>query len=367
MKKRISFCFLCILSVLFLFVSTPQISSAAISVTFVAVNDDLMELGAYTPITSGVIYVPGSLFSEGLGIVFVNNSNNNMASLYTNTRTLIFDLNEGVAYDTQGVSYSASALQRDGRVYLPLDFVCSYFGLSYSWSNIEFGTLLRIKNSSAVLTDTVFISASNSMMQRRYNAYVASIEESSVPEPDSPVEPVQDTQDDPQSTVSFSVGMLICGILDENTANILDILDTHSIKATFFTDATSISENSSLVRRIYCSGHTLGALAGTVEQVENFNTALDAVLSTKSRLVCTDIENEELASAGYAVIVPHFYLTDRSYQSFANIRSISSYQTSHIFIENSSDIVDLINTLIYEMGNNCYWSSVNELDTVYKN
>ena len=89
--------------------------------------------------SGGVLYVPHSVFDGtnstgiGFGLNFSYNRDTGIASLFTTQQILTFDLNRGISYDyISGTPLKGRAILRNGRPYLPVGQVCSFFGLSYS-------------------------------------------------------------------------------------------------------------------------------------------------------------------------------------------------------------------------------------------
>ena len=131
--------------------------SAAGDVYFSVVNDSMITLSDSTmPVWSGgVLYVPHSVFDGtnstgiGFGLNFSYNRDTGIASLFTTQQILTFDLNRGISYDyISGTPLKGRAILRNGRPYLPVGQVCSFFGLSYSVIAIPEGHIVRVKNSA---------------------------------------------------------------------------------------------------------------------------------------------------------------------------------------------------------------------------
>lgn len=143
-------------------------------VYFTAANEQLMELtGATMPFWSGsTLYVASSLFQgTDLGVNYVKNTAMGLAVLYTTKTDLRFDLSRQKVYDKEGNSYQGRAIVRGGVVFVPLDLVCRYFGLTWTYSETSLVPLIRVKSSNALLDDRSFIDAANQQMTNRYEAY----------------------------------------------------------------------------------------------------------------------------------------------------------------------------------------------------
>lgn len=170
MKRRITAALLALAVLLLL--SPGQ--AAAEGVYFTAANEQLMELNDENmPFYSGsVLYVSSRLFDgTELGVSYARSSSLGVAMLYSGTTDLRFDLAGQVTYDKQGNFYAGYAIERGGVVFFPLNLVCRYFGLSWSFTETDTAPLIRVKNAAVILSDAAFIDAAASLMSDRYSEY----------------------------------------------------------------------------------------------------------------------------------------------------------------------------------------------------
>ena len=235
----------------------PGGADAADDVCFISVNDTLLELSSTAYTTGGVTYVPYTVFNY-FQINSTYFSSSATAMLYTTERQLFLDINQGYSFDAAGTRFDAQALFHNGQVYVPVGFVCSFFGLNWSYiSGKGYGDLCRIKDAGVQLTDSKFFAAAASLMQRRYNAYKDALNpQTETPDTPSTTEPVE-SHSDTAVTLSFE------GLPDDT---VLSTLQAWSIKACFFLSAEQIQQSPDTVRRIVASGHSVGILcpAGSV-------------------------------------------------------------------------------------------------------
>ena len=166
--------------------------SAAGDVYFSVVNDSMITLSDSTmPVWSGgVLYVPHSVFDGtnstgiGFGLNFSYNRDTGIASLFTTQQILTFDLNRGISYDyISGTPLKGRAILRNGRPYLPVGQVCSFFGLSYSVIAIPEGHIVRVKNSAVSLSDAAFVDAASNLISRYLREYSQSQQSPPTPAP----------------------------------------------------------------------------------------------------------------------------------------------------------------------------------------
>lgn len=239
---------------------------------FTSLNDNLLPLSSGTmPLWSGgSLYVPYAVFdtdSTGvdLGLSCTYNRNSGTVSLLTqnlsNLKILVFDLNSGTCRDDiNQIPLKGRAIIRNGRPFLPVDVVCSFFGLTYSYNaiaSVDQGYLVRIKSSSVILTDAQFMDAGRHLIETRLREYNQSIT------PPAPKPPVSPTLPDPPEVSSADVTTYLSFTCrsSEGLSSILDTLSHSGAHALFFLTPDLLRTQGDLVRRMIGSGHTVGLLA----------------------------------------------------------------------------------------------------------
>lgn len=274
-------------------------------VYFTAVNNNLLPLTMDTMPTwvNGVLYVPASTFDStvtgvDLGLYCSQSSTNNSVTLYTLKQMLVFDLSRGIAYDQHsGQSLSARAVNRNGRIYLPVETACDFFGLEDSYNYTQYGYLIRIrgKNDTAWRNDADFIDAASVPMASRLQELLRSQQTPAPPPPaaDPPVIP-----DEPPAPPSGNVDQpktrgQICLAFRCETGDgleqILDRLDARNVRGIFFFSPEQIAQQDTLVRRAAGSGHSIGILAqgNTVEESRQTLTRANELLGHVVRMGAT--------------------------------------------------------------------------------
>lgn len=255
----------------------PAAGKAVLSdVYFTAINEQLLDLSSDTmPFWSGgVLYVPSRVFTgTDLGVSYVRNNAMGLVMLYTNRVDLRFNLEEQTAYDKRGNVYNGHAIERGGTVFFPLDLVCRYFGLTWSYSQTETVPLVRIKSASGILDDTGFIDAASTQMASRYAAYEKSL--SPAPEQGSgsgsgpAVQPGPDPS--PQPPVQAAEGQKVYLLMDvdsrENALEAIELLG--SAQGTFLLSLETL-EDGDLVRALTAGGHGIALRLGSdgAEEIE---------------------------------------------------------------------------------------------------
>ncbi len=250
------------LAVLLALTLVPNRGRAALEgVYFTAANEQLLDLTSETmPFYSGgVLYVSSKVF-EGtdLGVTFVYNSTTKMAMLYTARTDLRFDLANQTTTDKNGNRYQAYALERNGYVFLPIGTVCGFFGLMWTINETGIAPLIRVRSTSAILSDRDFIDAASNDMQRRYNAYEKQVEEST-------------STSDPQVYPEYTgqkIHLLVSCQAREDTLAVLEALGG-SAQGTFLLTPEQM-EDGDLLRALIAGGHAvaLAASGETEDEVE---------------------------------------------------------------------------------------------------
>jgi len=246
-----------------LFVSVIQPAAADTSgLCFTAINDTLLDLGSLAASVNGTIYVPAKIFSS-LGVYSSSfNDTNDTVMLNNSNLQVYFELKTGRCYNGMGTEYSASAIYKNGQVYVPANWVCYYFGFTFSYiSGVGYGDLARISSGKVWLSNQQFLDAATTLMHSRYNEYYG-VNNMVAPTPTQPETSPNTSVSIPKST---SVSLCFTGI---PSATILNSLDSYNYKACFFVTVEEAESSPDIIRRIYGSGHSLGIYCKTSAQSE---------------------------------------------------------------------------------------------------
>lgn len=285
--------------------------AASQNVCFTAVNDSLLELQANAmPVwVNGLLYVPGTVFDRTVtkvdfGMQYNYSSSSNTVTLYNLRQMLVFDLAKGNSYDQiSGRVMSAKAVNRNGKIYLPVVAVCDFFDLQHSYTQTPSGYLLRIRNHAAWLSDKTFQDAASTEMANQRQKYQDSLKPVDPPAPPTPsVQPVDPPDDMPQvenPQVQTQVCIGVRCTTGEGLQTILDGLDRAGWRGVFFFDPDIIAGQDALVRRVVASGHTVGLLAdgedaqGSREQLDRGNRLLALTACTAATAVFAPQEQRQ--------------------------------------------------------------------------
>lgn len=256
------------LCIVLLAAMTPRAQGA--TVYFMAINDTILELNSFAMPTSvnGTLYVPYTMLSTNatgvdVGVYATYSSVKNRVLVYSSHRQLIFDIQADATYDLEGRTYAERAIVRNSTVYLPIARICSVFSeISYSYSYTQYGYLIRVRNSAAVLSDEGFINAASDMMSAAYDRYQQEHPEQSL----SPAGP----SPSPSQSVGSGAGAYLGFALEDPAAaeTILSALSGENAQGLFFFTAQQLAEEGALVRRLLGQGHHIG-LRTTADDVQS--------------------------------------------------------------------------------------------------
>lgn len=291
MKKRLIFIVLCLCLLL---AALPITAAAEPALSLISVDDllpgELINTMAYYGST---IYVPYWLFTNyGLGISYSYSAANSTACVSNSSgRQLFFDLANGKTYDDDQYQYSVPAIVRGGTIYLPLSFMCGFFG-GFSYGNIggnEYGSILRIRTGRETLTDEEFLRLAKPAMQRYYASYYEKQNTETTPAPSpSPTVPAGATQ-------AHEGDRVLLGLEGLPAAETAEMLTRLGMQVCFFLTAEEIRSAPDLVRRLSCEGFSLGVVCpeGTDAELSEASGLLweTARVMTAAALVPADCEN----------------------------------------------------------------------------
>ena len=260
MKRRIMAA-LGVIALLAALLCTPGIATER--VCFTAVNDRLMpfQANAMPAWVNGLLYVPSTVFDRSVttvdfGMQYNYSRSSNTVTLYNLNQMLVFDLAKGISYDQISGKAMPRAVNRNGRIYLPVVAVCDFFGLDHYYTQTQSGYLLRISNDAAFLSDEGFVDAASMDMANQLQKYQNSLKPVDPPVP--PEEPPDDVTQQENSRVQVCIGVRCT--TGEGLQTILNAMDRAGWRGAFFFEPNIIAGQDDLVRRVVGSGHTVGLL-----------------------------------------------------------------------------------------------------------
>ena len=246
-------------------IAAPAFGSSG-TIYLMAVNERVLDVTAENmpAVMGGVLYVPYTMLSiRDTGI------NLGVSALYSTTRRtvmvsvgqlgIVFDLQSNTAKDLQGNPVPARAMVRNSMTFLPIDYLCSYFGtINCSRVHSDYGTVIRVTNGAAVLRDQDFVDAADILLADSLRGYYASI---APPESTAPLSTV------PPSAQPVQAEVLLALRWGEHGDELARVLEDRGARALFLFPVEELREQDNAVRRIAAAGHTVG-LALTGEDIE---------------------------------------------------------------------------------------------------
>lgn len=325
MKKKMTVLF-CAAAVVLSLLVIP--SSASNGQYILAVNDQLVSPSSQvTPIVSGgVVYVPVSVFSGrstgvNLGIYYGFGENSNTVSVYNmRGKSLTFNIADNT------VSVAGSEAPVPGRVviqggvyYVPISLISQYFGLGYSQLSTDYGPMLRLKNGSAVLSDTAFLSAVAPMLRSQYGGSSSGGNTTPPSQPSQPSQPSGGSTTVPDNPamptpepekkgpkLSMHVGLRVTAATDVSGA--LNALGKARASAVAFFPVDDLMNLRDQLRQAAGSGCQIGLIpkGDTAQaQLESVQKGSALVAKILHQEVWFVLGNEEkLANAGYVCWSP---------------------------------------------------------------
>ena len=170
-------------AVLLLCAAVPAFGTSS-TVYLMAVNDTVMETTAENvpAMVDGMLYVPYTMLSSRISGIDLKVSAVYIATKRTllvssGQKGVMFDTQTNTAQDLQGNSLPVRAVVRNSMVFVPIDWVCEYFGtISCSRVRTRYGTLVRVTNSAAILSDVEFVDAGDSLLADSLRRYLSTVE-----------------------------------------------------------------------------------------------------------------------------------------------------------------------------------------------
>lgn len=249
---------------------------SAADLYFTAINERIEYLTSDTmPFWSGgILYVPYTVFDKNLnstqtdlGITVSYNSRTKSTVTLYNLRQqmLTFDLVSGNCRDElSGEVFPYRAIMRNGKPYLPLEMVCSFFGLSWSYNSlpsIPQGYLVRIMSSDVVLDDSTFINSAGYLLDRRLQAYTQTLIPGETTTPNTAVPGDEISQEEEVTPTNIPTYLAVRCESEECLLSILNTLESSGRYAVFFLTPQLLEAQGDLVRRMLGTGHSVGILA----------------------------------------------------------------------------------------------------------
>lgn len=230
------------------------------TLVFIVTNDEMVSFSDVQPVLiHGKPYVPMSFFTEVLGENIIWNELSQNLFIMKNNKILIVKVDKH-AIPTESEDFPFDFFMRDGKVMASYKFVGQYLG--YDFSFIPEGTIARIKNKNALLSDEEIYSKYKEMIEEKKQRLIEEEERKKV-EAANAKKTIYLTFDDGPN---------------QYTLKILDTLKEYHAKATFFMLEGNMKKNREIVKRIIEEGHAVG-LHGVTHVKEKVYASTHSILN----------------------------------------------------------------------------------------
>lgn len=231
-------------------------------VNLMAVNDRVrpVTVDNMPRTVGGVLYVPYTMLSTresgiNLGVNALYSTTQRTVLVTDRERGISFDLQTNTAQDLDGSPVPARAMVRNATVFVPIDYLCQYFGtISCTRTRTRHGTLIRVTNSAAILSDEMFVDAADNLLASSLQNYLESAGQggsSGEPVPSGGMQP-----SDPPSGAELYLALRG----GEECGECAQLLESREVRALFLFTPEQLGEQDGLIRRLVGAGHTVGLL-----------------------------------------------------------------------------------------------------------
>lgn len=360
-----------------------QAMADEVDIYIMAENDQMLNLPleAMPVRIGGNMYVPYHVFDwtytgVNLGVSYgqEHSGSQYLFTLYSLDGTLVFDVNAGTCQEAgSGEDMEMKAVVRNGRVFVPLTGVCRYFGLSYSYTPTQYGTLLRITNGQEWLSTSRFVDSATNSMRVRYNEYMEALAAGASSSPasspggtGSTARPSATPDETGQRQLTVSLAFQCTGT---GAGQLLDALDGTGVRALFLFRPDALADNESAIRRAVGSGHAVGLSIGgqsarqAQEEAQAGSAWLEDYLHLRPHILYLEEGDSEvqraMAQAGWACWTGGVDARDdgrsQSVQRSALLRELESERgLARVLLDDSASAIGMLPQTISQMRGEGY-------------
>lgn len=236
----------------------PAFGSSS-TVYLMAVNDRVHEMTAENMpmVIGGELYVPYTILSYqasgiNLGVNVMYSSTSRTVLVSNGQKGITFDTQANTAQDLNGSDVPVRAMTRNAMVFLPIDYLCEYFGgISCSRVHTKYGTLVRVTSPAVIMDDATFAGAADSLLADNLQRYLANT---------GPYSPTSPSGSGPNDSAPPDWAELYLAFRwGEQGADTAKLLEDRGERALFLFTCDELRTQDDAVRRLVGAGHTVGA------------------------------------------------------------------------------------------------------------
>lgn len=256
----------------------------------------------------GIIYTPYTTIQKINGVWATYSAEKSMITVYSMGFAMYFEIESGLTYDYEGRYIQVSAKLRDGVPYLPIQIVCSWMNLYYSFITAKESGLgypiIRLAAKTPALGNAAFLSRSETALRKVARERDRN---SGLPVAEDPDEPIPAAPEPDARTIS-----LYFRDAPEELSFWLDTLEGDGMPAVFFLPLPELETRGDCLRELTARGFCCGILLQGEDALAEARAGAEqiaAILHTRIRLVCpdralTEEEQTALTEAGFVVRTP---------------------------------------------------------------
>lgn len=253
----------------------------------------------------GIIYVPYTTLQELDRTWVAYNESKSLVTVYRVGYMMYFELDTGLTYNHENRYVQVSAKMRSGVPYLPVQVICSWMNLYFSYTSASAAGLsypiMRLARQTPTTDDaTLFRQQAETLKAVSRSRDIRS----GILTPTTDPEPVPEPE-------ARDISLLFSGLPEEELSFLLDTLEGADTPAAFFLSETQLNAQAEQLRELYARGFSIGfLLPGQEDPVQEAQAASELcaqLLHTRLRLVLcaralTEEEQLALEEAGFVPV-----------------------------------------------------------------
>ena len=254
----------------------------------------------------GIIYVPYTTLQKLKGAYASYNEKKSLVTVYRVGYMMYFELDTGLTYNQENRYVQVSAKLRSGVPYLPVQVICSWMGLYFSYtaassSGVGYPIMRLAKDTPRTSDEELYQQQAETLQSvARSRDLLSGIV---TPETPGPVTPEPAARD---------ISLIFAGAPEGELSFLLDTLEGAQTPAAFFLPAGQLTALAEPLRELYARGFSPGLLLEGEDLLAEARAGSETcarLLHTRVRLVTcrralTEEELAALSEAGFVPVLP---------------------------------------------------------------